>query len=632
MSYDRLARIACRMANATAAFIAVDHGDEGDCRIGYVGCRPTSDATACLKRGFVRQVVYADAFLSVDPSTEDATISVDSDSDEPLVGLTGAPIRNARGEPVGAVVVLHTSPPDGSLVEAALADVAELAGQHLDKRQEPFRDLFDSIPVMIVVTSDRDGDPYIVDCNRAFLETLGYARSDVLSRPLASFYTTESARELRENGYRKAMSGGLEAADRRFVAADGREIDVLLRRTMRGDNDETVGIYVDISDRKRIEAELSENEVRFRTIVDSSGDMVYVLDRDARFIGLYGANIQKFGFSPSLYLNKHVGDIIGAQNAQLHDDAFAQALSGALTVYESSIETHAGTRSFQTMLSPLRNVSGEIIGAVGVSRDITTLTEAKEAIRALNRDLERRVEQRTRELDAANIELTRTNANLHQFAYITSHDLHEPLRTVATHLIRLRRAADVALDSKMKVSIDFALDGATRMRERLNALAQYAKVGSVNQPFKTVETGPLVASVLRALDARLNETHPVMTVDEPLPSVVGNAAELHEVFLNLITNAVKFSGGSPPRIEISAERIDAHWRFSVRDEGIGIDPTFSDRIFGVFERLHHPDEIEGTGIGLAICRKIVDRHRGQIWVESARDAGSTFRFTLPAAD
>jgi light-regulated signal transduction histidine kinase (bacteriophytochrome) len=243
-------------------------------------------------------------------------------------------------------------------------------------------------------------------------------------------------------------------------------------------------------------------------------------------------------------------------------------------------------------------------------------------LRELNLELEKRVEERTRELK-------RSNEDLEQFAYVASHDLQEPLRMVASYLQLLERRYADELDSDAHDFIDFAVDGARRMKALINDLLAFSRVGTRGKPFERTDMNAVLGRVRADLHALINENNALLTSDE-LPTLPVDETQISQVFQNLISNAIKFRKEDvPPRIHVGAEDRNGEVLFSVRDNGIGIDPQFADRIFVIFQRLHNSQQYDGTGIGLAISKRIVERHGGEIWVESQEGAGATFCFTLP---
>ena len=231
-------------------------------------------------------------------------------------------------------------------------------------------------------------------------------------------------------------------------------------------------------------------------------------------------------------------------------------------------------------------------------------------------------------LRQATLELQRSNAELEQFAYVASHDLQEPLRMVTSYLQLLERRYKEKLDQDAEDFIGFAVDGASRMQTLIQDLLTYSRVGTRGAAFEPTDCDEVLSRVLTNLEVAIEESGAEIS-SGTLPNIAVDASQLSQLLQNLIGNAIKFRGDSPPRIRIEAQRRDEDWLFSVRDNGIGIDPRHGERIFQVFQRLHGIGQYQGTGIGLAVCKKIAERHRGQIWVESEEGAGATFYFTIP---
>ncbi|MEA5618105.1 ATP-binding protein [Cronbergia sp. UHCC 0137] len=226
-------------------------------------------------------------------------------------------------------------------------------------------------------------------------------------------------------------------------------------------------------------------------------------------------------------------------------------------------------------------------------------------------------------------DLERSNAELKKFAYVASHDLQEPLNQVANYVQLLEMRYHEELDADAKEFIGYAVEGVSLMQTLIDDVLAYSKVDTQAIAFQVTEVDTALQRALSNLRKRISETGTIITHD-PLPTVMADSTQLMQLFLNLIGNAIKFRSDKPPEIHIGAERLEDEWLFSVRDNGIGIDPQFSDRIFIIFQRLHTRDEYPGTGMGLAICKKIIECHRGRIWVESEIGQGATFYFTIPA--
>ncbi|ELY57459.1 MEDS domain-containing protein [Natronolimnohabitans innermongolicus] len=224
--------------------------------------------------------------------------------------------------------------------------------------------------------------------------------------------------------------------------------------------------------------------------------------------------------------------------------------------------------------------------------------------------------------------LEESNERLEQFAYAASHDLQEPLRMITSYLQLIERRHGDALDDDGEEFLEYAVDGAERMREMIDGLLEYSRIETRGEPFEPVDLNDVLEGVLEDLQFRIEEHDAEITTAE-LPRVEGDASQLRQVFQNLLTNAITYSGDEPPRIRVDADRRGNEWIVSVEDDGIGIDPADQERVFTVFDRLHSREEYDGTGIGLALCERIVERHGGEIWLDSEPGEGATFSFTLP---
>jgi PAS domain S-box-containing protein len=282
--------------------------------------------------------------------------------------------------------------------------------------------------------------------------------------------------------------------------------------------------------------------------------------------------------------------------------------------------------------------------------DITTRKQAEETLRKAHAELEKRVKERTAELAAANQklreevegrkqaerllalkaqELARSNTDLEQFAYAASHDLREPLHVVAGFLGLLAKRCKGKIDAKEMEYIDLSLNAVARMGQMIDDILSYSRINTRGKEFELTDCNAVLDRVLEDLKLAIAESGAAITKDH-LPTVMADSSQLARVFQNLIANAIKFRGDKVPEIHVGAERLENEWRFFVKDNGIGIPSKDCERIFLMFERLHDKSKYSGTGIGLAICKKIVERHGGHIWVESEPGRGSTFYFTIPA--
>jgi light-regulated signal transduction histidine kinase (bacteriophytochrome) len=287
------------------------------------------------------------------------------------------------------------------------------------------------------------------------------------------------------------------------------------------------------------------------------------------------------------------------------EDALAQQIG---TGIELSGQRRDGSEfPIEIMLSPLADGDGLLITAA-----IRDITARKAAEAALLRTVG---------------ELKRSNEELEQFAYIASHDLQEPLRMVASYTQLLARRYKGSLDADADEFIEYAVDGATRMQRLIQDLLMYSRVGTKGRVLREASSQAALDEALVNLRTAIDEHGAIVTHDR-LPTVLADEIQLVQLFQNLVGNAIKYQDKAIPKVHVSAEQVDAKWMFSVRDNGLGIEPRYFERIFGMFQRLHKRDEFAGTGIGLAICKKIVERHGGTIHVESTPGQGSTFRFAM----
>ena len=254
-----------------------------------------------------------------------------------------------------------------------------------------------------------------------------------------------------------------------------------------------------------------------------------------------------------------------------------------------------------------------------------------EMLNEMNSSLTAEIDQRKKTEEALKLttaKLSSSNADLQRFAYVASHDLQEPLRAVAGFVTLIASKHKGTLDEESEGWINHAVEGSTRMRNLINDLLAYARVESRGKPLETIDTNKAFNQAKRDLSVLIEESNAELTSSE-LPRVMGDEGQLTQVFQNLIGNAIKFKSYEKPKVHVSATKKDDDWLFSVKDNGIGFEPEHVDRIFIIFQRLHGREEYKGTGIGLALCKKIIERHGGRIWAESEKGKGSTFYFTIP---
>ena len=317
------------------------------------------------------------------------------------------------------------------------------------------------------------------------------------------------------------------------------------------------------------------------------------------------------GYSPEEAAGKNPRILkSGLQGREFYRDLWTTITSGREWTGEFHNKKKNGELYWEkAKISPIKNKDGVITHFVALKEDVTALKLAEEALKRHTEELER------------------SNRELEQFAYVASHDLQEPLRIVAGYVQLLSRRYKGKLDENAEEFISFALDATKRMQALISDLLAYSRIGSGGKDFGSVDMEKVLDSTLLDLNPALSERGAEVT-RSPLPSVKGDEPQLRRLFQNLIGNAVKYCS-EMPRIHVSAEKKADSWLFSIRDNGIGIAPRHHDRIFQIFQRLHAKNEYSGTGIGLAICKKVVENHGGRIWVESEAEKGSTFYFTIP---
>jgi PAS domain S-box-containing protein len=263
-----------------------------------------------------------------------------------------------------------------------------------------------------------------------------------------------------------------------------------------------------------------------------------------------------------------------------------------------------------------------------IKTETTERQQAEVSLKQLNEELETRVQERTAELKEANVSLLHSNRELEQFAYVASHDLQEPLRAVNSYAQLIARKYQGNLDAKADKYIGYIMEGAVRMQQLINDLLEFSRVGTRGKELEPTDCEKVLGQVLNNLKVAIAESNAVVTHD-PLPRVIGDETQLLQLFQNLLSNAIKFHRSEPPQVHVKAQQQDNEWLFSISDNGIGMEPEYFERIFMIFQRLHSRSEYPGTGIGLAICKKIVERHGGHMWVDSTPGVGTTFYFTFP---
>jgi PAS domain S-box-containing protein len=387
-----------------------------------------------------------------------------------------------------------------------------------------------------------------------------------------------------------------------------------------------IGTIQDITERKNEEELLRQSEINLRAIFENTDTGFYLLDKEANIIAFNKivnefANLS-FGFE--LQEKQNLIKLFAPERQQQFADIFSETIKGTNITYEINYPQIDGTIIWYSVSgNQVHNSNGKVVGVCVAVNNITErklaelqLQENEKAITNLNENLKKRAE-----------ELAVSNEELERYAYVTSHDLQEPLRMVTSFLQLLQKKYDQQLDDTAQKYINFAVDGAARMKTLILDLLEFSRISSVKQRHTIINLNDVVAKTRLALKAPIDESQ--ATINVPfLPQVCGNESQLLQLFQNLIGNAIKYKSNLKPVIEIGYTETPGEWQFYVQDNGIGIDQKFFEKIFIIFQRLHNKKEYEGTGIGLAICKKIVELHGGKIWVESSKEHGSKFYFTI----
>ncbi len=508
---------------------------------------------------------------------------------------------------------------EGILVTAAIRDISvrKAAEIHLAQMEGRYRGLLEAAPdAMVVVNASGE----IVLLNVQAENQFGYRRDELVGQKVKNIIPEGFAERLIADGTRSAAEAlaqqigmGIELVARR---KDGSEfpIEIMLSPLESAEGILVTAAIRDISVRKDAETHLAQMEARYRGLLEAAPDAMVVVNQTGEIVLLNVQAEKQFGYSRDELVGQKVKNIIPEGFAErLIADALRSAEDALAQQIGTGIELIARRKDgsefpIELMLSPLESAEGILVTAA-----IRNISVRKKAEAHLLQKVE---------------ELSRSNKELGQFAYIASHDLQEPLRMVASYTQLLSRRYKGKLDADADDFISFAVDGAVRMQRLIQDLLIYSRVGSKGQELVETSSEEALQSAVINLRGAIEDSGAQVTHD-PLPVVMADEMQLTQLFQNLIGNGIKYQNPGVPRIHISASKNGGKtWVFSVKDNGLGIDPQYFDRIFGMFQRLHKREEFAGTGIGLAICKKIIERHGGSISVESHLGQGSTFSFAL----
>jgi PAS domain S-box-containing protein len=471
-----------------------------------------------------------------------------------------------------------------------------------------YRRLFESAKDGILILDAETG--MVVDVNPFLIELVGCARETVLEKRVWELGFLKDTIANQANFAELQHSEYVRYEDMPLETADGRRIEVeFISNVYLVNHQKVIQCSIrDISERKRAEEALRVLSARHEAILDSVPDIIMEVDANKTYTWMNRPGRAFFGEDA---MGKQASDyFVGQQNTYSAVQPLFDGGESLIYVESWQRRKDGEERLLAWWCRQLRDQGGRVTGVLSSARDITELQRAEA------------------EKDRIAADLKRSNKELEQFAYVASHDLQEPLRMVSSYVQLLAQRYEGQLDDKAHKYIHYAVDGALRMQQLIEDLLTYSRAGTRGGPLEPTDSRSALDEAVRSLGKMIEESGAVITHAE-LPLVRANAPQLAQVFQNLLSNAIKFHGEAPPHAHVSAEDKGREWVFSVKDNGIGIDPQYKDRVFVIFQRLHTRQEYPGTGIGLAVCQRIVERHDGRVWFESAPGKGSTFCFSIP---
>jgi PAS domain S-box-containing protein len=393
------------------------------------------------------------------------------------------------------------------------------------------------------------------------------------------------------------------------------KITVILNSHLIKDEDDKLlrieGTVLDITERKRLEEVMRENMSKFKTLVENIPQKVFVKDLNYKWVFINEKLAHDLKIKPEEVVGKMDSDLFPKELAdKYHADDIRIIETGQTEEIEEKYIEDGKEKFISTIKTPIKDENGKIIGVFGIFWDITERRQAEELLKITLENLER------------------SNKELEQFAYVASHDLQEPLRMVSSYTQLIERRYKDKLDQDANDFIQFAVDGANRMQKLINDLLDYSRISSKGKDYTKIDISQVLGQAISNLQQLIIDNTALIT-NEDLPVLIVDESQIIRVFQNLIENAIKFKNKTElPKIHISCKKQHEFYEFAVRDNGIGIEMQYHDKVFTIFQRLHSKEEYSGTGIGLSICKRIVERHGGKIWFESKENEGTTFYFTL----
>jgi PAS domain S-box-containing protein len=481
-----------------------------------------------------------------------------------------------------------------------------------------------------IISIDRNG--VVQEWNPAAEKILGYSRADALGRPLEELIVPDELHKIYSDGlcnYLLTGAGSLlgRPIEMKLRRADGSEFpaEISISRLSLDDISRCTALIRDITERRQATEALRQSEERFRLLLEGVKDYaIYMLDTEGRVITWNEGAERLEGYTEKEIIGKPIATFFTPDEVQagIPKQALERAEAEGRTLSEGWRVRKDGSRFWaQGILTALRDDDGQLRGFAKVSHDATRSKEAEDKIRRLNSELESRVVERTSQLEEANQELE-------AFSYSVSHDLRAPLRHIAGYVDILKAEISEKLDRKSRSHFNKIEESARQMGELIDALLAFSRMSRTEMHHDRVSLAGLVNEARRALKQE-TQGRSIEWQIGALPEVEGDPLMLRQVMINLLSNALKYTRTrSPARIEIGS-KVNSQVVFFIRDNGVGFDMEYADKLFGVFQRLHSTSEFEGTGIGLANVRRIIHRHGGHTWAEGEMDRGATFYFSLP---
>ncbi len=482
------------------------------------------------------------------------------------------------------------------------------AEEALKESEERHRLIFESVNDAIFICNENGR---IVEINPAGCRIYGYSKDEFLELDPHKLLHEDWQHEL-DRFFKTCMAGKKYTSENVEYTSSGE----IMHTQVYGSPLEFKGqkhimaVVRDITSLKNAQEDLEHSREQLQLITDLIPVLVSYLKPDHRYEFVNKGYENWFGTTAADVVGKHAKDIIGEEAYQITKQDLDRVFAGETVEYERMMPyKHGKKRYTQTTFLPHKK-GNKVEGAIVCVNDVTPLKEKQNELRKLLEELER------------------SNKELEQFAYIASHDLQEPLRMVSSFLQLLERKYNEKLDDDGREFIRYAVDGASRMKTLINDLLKFSRVGTRGKPFTNTIMNQVINQVLTNLSDTIKESGARFVLGK-LPEIDADESQMVQLFQNLVSNAIKFRGDKTPQISISAKENKKQVTFTVSDNGIGIEPKFHERIFIIFKRLHTSDKYPGTGIGLAVCKKIVDRHHGTISLKSAPGKGTSFKIIIP---